>query len=67
MLQIISLPNLRIIDFGYRFTGSTHESTAWLPTYIPNEYEDLLEGDEFVWGDSAYPVVMTLYATQCLL
>ena len=27
--QLITLPNLRIIDYGLGFTGSTHDSTAF--------------------------------------
>ena len=54
--QIVSLPNLRIIDYGYGFTGSTHDSTAWEKTRIYEEHLNVFEGDEFIWGDSAYPV-----------
>lgn len=50
------MPNLRIIDFGYGFTGSTHDSTAWERTRLPEEHETLLPGGEFIWADSAYPV-----------
>ncbi|KDQ48956.1 hypothetical protein JAAARDRAFT_128009 [Jaapia argillacea MUCL 33604] len=31
-IQIVSLPNLQIIDYGFGFTGSTHDSTAWQKT-----------------------------------
>lgn len=54
--QIVSLPNLRIIDFGYGHVGSTHDSTAWEGTQLAQEHEDLLEDGEWVWADSAYPV-----------
>lgn len=62
-LQIISLPNLRIIDFGYGFTGSTHDSTAWSHTRLAQEHEQLLSDGEFVWADSAYPVRFTMAPT----
>ncbi|TFY54301.1 hypothetical protein EVG20_g9761 [Dentipellis fragilis] len=55
-IQIISLPNLRIIDFGYGFTGSTHNATAWHQTRLPKEHQTILEHGEFVWADSAYPI-----------
>jgi hypothetical protein len=54
--QIVSLPNLRIVDFGYGHTGSAHDSTAWDETHLAREHATILEGDEFVWADSAYPV-----------
>jgi len=55
-LQIVSLPNLRIVDFSYGHTGSAHDSTAWDETHLAREHATILEGDEFVWADSAYPV-----------
>lgn len=58
-IQVVSLPNLRIIDFGYGFTGSTHDSMAWEGTRIAQEAEDVFEGEEFIWADSAYPVRAT--------
>jgi DDE superfamily endonuclease len=54
--QIVSLPNLQIIDFAYGHTGSAHDATAWEGTQIFQEHEMLLENEEWVWGDSAYPV-----------
>jgi hypothetical protein len=50
------LPNLRIIDFSYGNTGSTHDSTAWTHTRLAKEHCDLMEPGEWVWADSAYPV-----------
>jgi DDE superfamily endonuclease len=58
-LQIVSLPNLRIVDFGYGHTGSAHDSTAWDETHLAREHTTILEGDEFVWADSAYPVELS--------
>ena len=54
--QIISLPNLRIIDIGYGYTGSTHDATAWQKTQFYQRRERYLWGNEFIWADSAYPV-----------
>jgi hypothetical protein len=50
------MPNLRIVDFGYGFTGSAHDATAWQETRISKERETLLKDDDFIWADSAYPV-----------
>ncbi|GLB34545.1 putative DDE superfamily endonuclease [Lyophyllum shimeji] len=61
-IQIISMPNRRIIDFGYGFTGSTHDSTAWEETRFYQDYETFLQGEEFIWGDSAYPIEIWLVA-----
>ncbi|KAI0037781.1 hypothetical protein FA95DRAFT_1472201, partial [Auriscalpium vulgare] len=55
-IQIISLPNLRIVDFGYGFTGAMHDATAWMETRLPHEHATLLAVGEFVWADSAYPI-----------
>ena len=57
--QIVSLPNLRIVDFGYGHTGSAHDATAWDETHLAREHATILEGDEFVWADSAYPVELS--------
>ena len=54
--QIVSLPNLWIIDFGYGYTGSTHDATAWEGTRLFQEHGTLLDDKEWVWADSAYPV-----------
>lgn len=55
-MQIISLPNLWIVDFRYGHTGSAHDSTAWDETHLACEHATILEEDEFVWANSAYPV-----------
>ncbi|KDQ16955.1 hypothetical protein BOTBODRAFT_106143 [Botryobasidium botryosum FD-172 SS1] len=60
--QIVSLPNLRIIDVGFGHTGSTHDSTAWEDTYFAKNIESLLEEDEWIWVDSAYTVSVHAYA-----
>jgi hypothetical protein len=54
--KIVSLPNLRIIDYAYGFTGSTHDATAWKKTRMAQERQFLLEPGEWIWADSAYPV-----------
>lgn len=59
-IQIVSHPNLRIIDYGYGFMGSTHDSTAWEETHIFLEHTEIFDKGEFIWGDSAY-LVRTFY------
>ena len=54
--KIVSLPNLRIIDFSYGHTGSTHDATAWETTRLAQEHSTLMGDGEWVWADSAYPV-----------
>ncbi|KAJ3501485.1 hypothetical protein NLJ89_g9317 [Agrocybe chaxingu] len=61
-IQIVSLPNLHIIDYGYGFTGSAHDSSAWEKTRIYVEHDILLDEDEFIWGDSAYPIQIWVMA-----
>jgi DDE superfamily endonuclease len=54
--QIVSLPNLQIIDFSFGHTGSTHDASAWEATRLAQDREELMEENEWVWADSAYPV-----------
>jgi hypothetical protein len=54
LFQLINTPNLRIVDYGVGMPGSQHDSTAWEETKIPKDREGLLEGEEFVWADTAY-------------
>jgi len=55
-MEIVSLPDLQIIDFAYGHTGSTHDATAWEQTRLAKEHGTLLGEGEWVWADSAYPV-----------
>lgn len=36
--------------------GSTHNATAWEGTSVAQEHESILEPDEWIWADFAYPV-----------
>lgn len=56
MLQIISTPDLHIVDYALGLPGSQHDATAWKETWFPHEHHWLLQGNDFVWADSAYPV-----------
>ncbi|KAF9515965.1 hypothetical protein BS47DRAFT_1262210, partial [Hydnum rufescens UP504] len=53
---LISLPNLRIIDYVVGHTGSTHDSTCFQDSCISKEHESLFSPGEWIWADSAYPV-----------
>ncbi|THU79016.1 hypothetical protein K435DRAFT_584257, partial [Dendrothele bispora CBS 962.96] len=55
-IQIVSLPNLQIIDFAYGHTGSTHDATAWEETKLFKEHDTIPGDDAWVWADSAYPI-----------
>lgn len=57
--QVVSLPNLHIIDIGYGFTGSAHDATAWEEIQMAKDHTTLLEDAEFVWADSAYLVQLS--------
>ena len=54
--EVVSLPNLHIINYSYGFTGSTHDATAFEKTRMAQEHDDILEPHEWIWADSAYPV-----------
>nr|GAT51776.1 predicted protein [Mycena chlorophos] len=55
-IQIVSLPNLRIVDFSYGHTGSAHDATAWGGTRIAANHTEFLGEKEWIWADSAYPI-----------
>ncbi|KAF8584055.1 hypothetical protein K439DRAFT_1239494, partial [Ramaria rubella] len=55
-VQLISTPNLHIIDYGVGLPGSQHDAMAWKGTWILQEHERLLGRDKWVWADTAYPL-----------
>src|SRR5205085_2805780 len=55
-LQLLSTPDLQILDYGVGLPGSQHDATAWAETRLPQEHERLLQDGEWVWSDSAYPL-----------
>ncbi|KAF8587606.1 hypothetical protein K439DRAFT_1645808 [Ramaria rubella] len=55
-VQLISTPNLCIIDYGVGLPLSQHDATAWKGTWIPQEHEQFLGRDEWVWVDTACPL-----------
>ena len=56
MSQIISTPDLCIVDYALGLPGSQHDTTTWKETWFPCEQHQLLQGNDFVLADSAYPV-----------
>jgi hypothetical protein len=54
----VNLPNLKIIDFSYGRTGSTHDSLAFKDTRCFQEHADIFEDGEWIWADSAYTVCL---------
>ncbi|KAF8584781.1 hypothetical protein K439DRAFT_1345129, partial [Ramaria rubella] len=54
-VQLISTPDLCIIDYSIGLPGSQHDATAWKATRVPQEHNTLLGTDEWVWVDTAYP------------
>ncbi|KIJ35719.1 hypothetical protein M422DRAFT_261901 [Sphaerobolus stellatus SS14] len=55
-VQLISTPDLQIIDYGVGLPGSQHDTTAWKEPRIPKERATLLGAGEWVWTDSVYPL-----------
>ncbi|THV02630.1 hypothetical protein K435DRAFT_579228, partial [Dendrothele bispora CBS 962.96] len=55
-LQLVTTPDLRIIDFAVGLPGSQHDATAWKDTYVYQNHHILLNHGEWVWADSAYPL-----------
>lgn len=53
--QIGNVPsNLRIVDYSVGHTGSAHDAAAFKGTAAYHFPDWFFEGEEFVWGDSAY-------------
>ncbi|KAG6819196.1 hypothetical protein H0H93_014448, partial [Arthromyces matolae] len=55
-LNLITLPNLRIIDYVIGHCGSCHDSTAFAAFHTFCDHQQLLGPGEWIWADSAYPV-----------
>ncbi|TFK59784.1 hypothetical protein BDN72DRAFT_780272 [Pluteus cervinus] len=55
-VQIINTPSLCIVDYCVGLPGSQHDATAWEETRMFQEHGSLLQDDEWIWADSAYPL-----------
>ncbi|KAF8833818.1 hypothetical protein BDN67DRAFT_916207, partial [Paxillus ammoniavirescens] len=59
---IIMPHNLLIVDYSMGNPGSAHDAHAFRSTRIYEEHDTLLAQDEWIWGDSAYPLTTWLVA-----
>ncbi|GLB38048.1 putative DDE superfamily endonuclease [Lyophyllum shimeji] len=55
-VQLITLPNLRIVDYVIGHCGSAHDSTVFLDSRTVKERSKLIGRGEWIWADSAYPI-----------
>ena len=53
-VQLVSLPNLRIVDYVVGLCGSAHDSTVFKDSWCVQEQQQLFTSKEWIWGDSAY-------------
>jgi hypothetical protein len=56
IFQLVSTPDYCIINFCIGLPGSQHDASAWQETLTVQQHDRLLEKDEWVWGDCAYPL-----------
>src|SRR5258708_30812745 len=69
-LQLVTLPNLCIIDYILGPPGSVHDSTAFLQSQAFQESDDLFYNAEWLCADSAYrlaPCCIVPYKTPLSL
>src|SRR5258708_7982391 len=62
--QLVTLPNLRIIDYVLGPPGSVHNSMAFKESHVWKESDQLFHDGEWLWADSAYgltPWCVVLY------
>ncbi|PPQ83037.1 hypothetical protein CVT25_005279 [Psilocybe cyanescens] len=55
-VQLITLPNLRIVDYVIGHCGSAHDSTAFMESHTFKDRQNLIGRGEWIWADSAYPI-----------
>ncbi|KAJ8090774.1 hypothetical protein PM082_024955 [Marasmius tenuissimus] len=55
-VQLVSTPDLRIVDYSIGLPGSQHDSTAWSMTDIAQNPRKWLADGEWIWADTAYPL-----------
>jgi len=53
-LQLVTLPNLHIIDYILGLPGSIHDSTAFWQYQAFQESDELFYNGEWLWANSAY-------------
>ncbi len=52
--QLVTLPNLRIIDYVLGPPGSVHDSMAFKESHAYKESDQLFPNGKWLWADSAY-------------
>src|SRR6266436_3256873 len=57
-LQLVTLPNLCIIDYVLGPPGSVHDSTAFKESCVWKESDQLFCDGEWLWADSAYGLTL---------
>ncbi|EKM49371.1 uncharacterized protein PHACADRAFT_67659, partial [Phanerochaete carnosa HHB-10118-sp] len=55
-VQLITLPNLRIVDYVIGHCRSVHDSTAFMDSRTHKEHHQLFRKGEWIWADSAYSI-----------
>ncbi|KAK1221165.1 hypothetical protein PQX77_016030 [Marasmius sp. AFHP31] len=55
-VQLVSTPDLQIVDYSIGLPGSQHDSTAWSLTDICKDHSTWLADGEWIWADTAYPL-----------
>src|SRR6266436_7854728 len=53
-LQLVTLPNLCIIDYVLGLPGSVHNSTAFWQSQAFQESDELFYNGEWLWANSTY-------------
>ncbi|KAF7312741.1 DDE Tnp4 domain-containing protein [Mycena indigotica] len=56
-VQLINLPNLRIVDYVIGPVGSMHNASAFAESRVSQNRAELLAPGEWIWADSAYMLV----------
>ncbi|KAJ3531949.1 hypothetical protein NMY22_g7953 [Coprinellus aureogranulatus] len=55
-VQLITLPNLKIVDYVLGHCGSAHDSSVFMDSRLYRNHQELLAPGEWIWADSAYPI-----------
>ncbi|PPQ94789.1 hypothetical protein CVT25_008391 [Psilocybe cyanescens] len=57
-VQLITLPNLQIIDYVVGYCGSAHDATVFRVSQTYAHSDKLFKDSEWIWADSAYALDM---------
>ena len=56
MQQLVTLPNMHVINYVLGPPGSTHDSMSFKESHAWKESGHLFQDGEWLWADSAYPL-----------